>query len=153
MAQLLPQRALDTRTERSIFLAVAPGPALQALPAPQQQRLIGRHGAWAEHLVATAIPGECQNVAGTTLWWAELRWAARHEAVHHLDDLLLRRTRLGLLLPQGAAELLADTSPLRAMVTSELGWSDAKWQHECARYRALIERSYSVPANEPGASA
>ena len=153
VAQLLPQRALDTRTERSIFLAVAPGPALQALPAPQQQRLIGRHGAWAEHLVATAIPGECQNVAGTTLWWAELRWAARHEAVHHLDDLLLRRTRLGLLLPQGAAELLADTSPLRAMVTSELGWSDSKWQHECTRYRALIERSYSVPANEPGASA
>ena len=44
-----------------------------------------------------AKTGELDAIDGTGILWAELRWAAEHEAVVHLDDLLLRRTRLGLL--------------------------------------------------------
>jgi len=41
-----------------------------------------------------------------------LRWAARAEAVSHLDDLLLRRVRLGLLLPGGGVRHLPTFGPL-----------------------------------------
>ena len=40
----------------------------------------------------------------------------------HLDDLLLRRVRLGLQLPEGGAALLPE---LRAICQEELGWDDA----------------------------
>lgn len=146
VAQRVPGLVLDTHAAASIFASVAPGPALQSLPAPQQQRLIGRHGAHAEELVATARPGELQAVPGTAVLWAELRWAACHEAVRHLDDLLLRRTRLGLLCRGGAADLLQPTGLLRAIVQDALAWDDAQWAHECARYLDLIARCYSLPA-------
>ena len=42
----------------------------------------------------------------------------------HLDDLLLRRTRLGLILPDGARALLP---ALRRRLSTDLDWSDADW--------------------------
>ena len=80
------------------------GPDLLKLDATEQARLIGRYGDRANALLASAMPSECQPIAGTRIWWAELRWIAQHEAVHHLDDLLLRRTRLGLVLCPTAAK-------------------------------------------------
>jgi glycerol-3-phosphate dehydrogenase len=71
--------------------------------------------------------------------WAEPRWAARAEAVCHLDDLLLRRVRLGLLLPDGG---LAHLERIRAIVQPELNWSDARWARECEAYRCLWQQNY-----------
>jgi glycerol-3-phosphate dehydrogenase len=105
-------------------------------------RLGGRHGAEATDVFAAAEPGELEPLAGTPVTAAELRWAARSEGVAHLDDLLLRRARLGLLLPDGAAELF----PLvRVICQQELSWTDAEWDAELASYTALIARSHSVP--------
>jgi glycerol-3-phosphate dehydrogenase len=39
---------------------------------------------------------DLQFIPGTQTLWLELAMAARYEAVVHLDDLLLRRTRLGI---------------------------------------------------------
>ena len=63
----------------------------------------------------------------------ELRFAATHEAVAHLDDLMLRRTRAGLLLANGGLDELPALAPL---ICDALGWDDARWQTEVARYRA-----------------
>ena len=105
-------------------------------------RLAGRHGAEAAAVVAVAEPGELSPLATTPISAAELRWAARSEGVAHLDDLLLRRVRLGLLLPEGGAELF----PLvRRICQQELSWTDARWDGEQAAYVALIARSHSVP--------
>ena len=82
---------------------------------------------------------------GTLTLWAQLRWGARVEAVQHLDDLLLRRTRLGLQLAGGA---LAIMPRLRAICQHELGWSDARWDAEQQRYLALWRRHYSVPQGD-----
>ena len=71
-----------------------------------RRRLLGYYAADAPNLVEAAKEGELKPIPGTTLLWAELRWAARSEAVMHLDDLLLRRVRLGLLLPQGSRAYL-----------------------------------------------
>ncbi len=115
---------------------------LPAVPEGTRRRLLGRYGAAATALVAAAAPEELAPIPGTTTLWAELRWAARCEAVQHLDDLLLRRTRLGLLLPDGAAQILP---AVRAICQAELGWDDARWQAEEEAYRTLWRRCYSLP--------
>ena len=133
-----------TWDDQAILAATAIGPHLKRLGGVEQARLIGRYGDQAEAFLSQADAAECVAVPGTRLWWAEMRWIARHERVRHLDDLLLRRTRLGLTLPQGAQALLPE---LRRLVQSELAWSDTTWDAECARYQDLITRCYSVPAN------
>lgn len=105
-------------------------------------RLIGRYGVEARTLVAAAQPGELQPIPGTLTLWAELRWAARGEGVVYLDDLLLRRVRLGLLLPQGGRDWL---TRIRAICQPELGWDDARWEAEEAAYLALWRKHYSLP--------
>lgn len=113
-------------------------------PEPLRTRLRGRYGADAAALLAGARPDDLETLPGTPTTWAELRWAAEHEAVQHLDDLLLRRVRVGLLLPQGAAALLPS---IRTCCQPLLGWDDARWQAEELRYGEIWRRSYSpVPA-------
>jgi glycerol-3-phosphate dehydrogenase len=119
---------------------VLPGAA--ALDSAARLRLLGRHAADAAALVAAAQPGELELIPGTDSRWAELRWAARDEGVVHLDDLLLRRVRLGLLLPQGAVPML---ERIRAIVQPELGWDDVRWTAEAAAYTEVWQRAYSLP--------
>jgi len=87
---------------------------------------------------------EFEPVAASNLLWAELRWAARAEAVVHLDDLLLRRARLGLLLPHGGLECL---EPIRTIVQPELGWDNERWQDEATTYARLWKKCYHLPEN------
>jgi glycerol-3-phosphate dehydrogenase len=117
-------------------------PGAGALPEEARRRLIGRYGEDAPVLMAAAGPGELEPIPGTTALWAELRWAARAEGVAHLDDLLLRRVRLGLLLPRGGDEFLPR---VREIAQAELGWDDARWAAEEASYRALIAAAYGLP--------
>ena len=126
-----------------VLAAPAPlsGKAL-ALDAQQQLRLLGRHGANAQALCDAAHDGELAMIAGTQTLWAQLRWGARAEQVRHLDDLLLRRTRLGLQLAGGALAMLPR---VRAICQPELQWDDARWEREQTRYLALWRRHYSVP--------
>ena len=65
-----------------------------------------------------------------------------HELVIHLDDLLLRRTRVGLLVAHGALALLDD---VRLLCQSRLGWDDQRWNQEQQRYLAIYQQFYSVP--------
>lgn len=136
------------RRHTTVFAPTSPATeaALDGLPAPLRQRWLARFGDAAVFL--NAMPAaERQTIANTGIAWAELRWACRHEAVVHLDDLLLRRTRLGLLLRDGGAELAPRLQPL---VQQELGWSNDDWQREWARYQALIARCYAVPRTVAG---
>jgi glycerol-3-phosphate dehydrogenase len=120
-------------------------PGGERLDEAMRQRLLGRHGAHAPALVAAARQGELERVPGTQTLWAELRWAARAESVVHLDDLLLRRVRLGHLLPEGGEEVLPR---VRAICQPELGWDDARWEREKAAYRDLWRNSYSLPTRD-----
>ena len=118
------------------------------LPAPAEldektrRRLLGRYGNQAPNLVAAAPSHELAIIPGTPVLWAELRWAARAEAVVHLDDLLLRRVRLGLLLREGGKALLPQ---IRAICQPELGWDDARWQAEEEAYLTVWHNCYSLP--------
>ena len=132
------------RNNAPLFTPVAP---LNPRWSPAvRQRLQARYGSLAADLCAGARDEDLQHIPGTQTLWIELPLAARHEAVEHLDDLLLRRTRLGILLPQGALALL---ERIRALCAPHLGWSDARWQEETARYRALIAAHYQLPGAKP----
>ena len=117
-------------------------PVAAALPHGLRARLLGRHGARAAVLLREASPADLEAVPGTATPWAELHWALRHEQVRFLDDLLLRRTRLGLLLPAGAAALLPRLEPV---AREALGWSAGEWRDQCDRYARIIDQCYSVP--------
>ncbi len=102
--------------------------------------LAGRHGNETAELLKAAKQGELERIEQVPNLWAELRWAAREEGVVHLEDLLLRRVRLGLLLPQGGRDLLPR---IRSVVQIELGWSDEQWQQEEATYLKTWQSYYS----------
>ncbi|HRQ37178.1 MAG TPA: glycerol-3-phosphate dehydrogenase/oxidase [Chloroflexota bacterium] len=129
--------------------ALTPAPpdllADTALDSHLRRRLCGRYGPVAAELVAAGGDGELECIPGTRFTWAELRWAARAEGVQHLEDLLLRRLRLGLLLPEGGR---AHLPRIRAICQAELGWGDGRWQDEEAAYLALWRHSYSLPPLE-----
>jgi glycerol-3-phosphate dehydrogenase len=113
-----------------------PGPErplfASATPVDSQRRLYGRLGIGAAGTLLQETPGEERQAILQTPWtWAELRWAARHEQVVHLDDLLLRRTRLGLVVEDGAAVLLPQ---VLAICRDELGWDAPRCAEEQQRY-------------------
>ncbi|TFW16389.1 glycerol-3-phosphate dehydrogenase/oxidase [Duganella callida] len=127
---------------RPVFASAPPLRYTAALPSGQAQRLQGRYGAQAQALVDAAQPGELACIPGTETIWAQLRWAARHEDVCRLEDLLLRRSRIGLQLRGGGVAILPR---VRAICQPELGWSDPQWQAEERAYLALWQRHYSLP--------
>ena len=110
--------------------------------AAVHHRLAARYGYRAQKLAADATEADLQTIPGTNTLWLELAVAARFEAVVHLDDLLLRRTRLGILLPRGG---LAHLARIRSLCEPHLKWNDAQWQEEIERYRTLIAAHYSLP--------
>lgn len=78
------------------------------------------------------LPDDDTQLASTDYCLRELRFALAFEAVEHLDDLLLRRTRIGLLLAEGGAEVF---DRVETICCELLGWDDTRWRDELDRYR------------------
>ncbi|MBC9251389.1 FAD-dependent oxidoreductase [Pseudomonas alcaligenes] len=121
----------------------APPALLAELGPALRQRLAGRHGAKLARLAELVGELGSARIGASDTLWAELALACEDELVLHLDDLLLRRTRIGLLLAAGAA---AELPRIRALCQARLGWSDARWDAEQQRYLVLWQRCYSLPA-------
>ena len=120
-------------------------PKFATLPSDLQQRLQGFYGRKLDKLLELAHEEDLAYVTDSNTIWAEIRFAARYEQVIHLDDLLLRRTRVGLILPHGAMTPLI-SARLKQVCEQELGWDEQKWQQEVARYSELWQRYYHLPA-------
>ena len=108
------------------------------------QRLLGRYGKKAQILLAESNTHEHVSLGETEFCLAECLWAIKHEAVEHLDDLLLRRTRLGMCLPRGGDVLYP---ALKAIFSAERHWDDGRWETEVTRYEAIWNSYYSLPNN------
>lgn len=118
------------------------------LSEAQQARLYARYGNAASRLLAEAVPAQLSSIPDTPYLWAELAWSAKHEAVLHLQDLLLRRLRIGLLVRNGGAALLPR---VRELCQPALGWDDARWQQEERDYLLRWRDFYAPPrSTEPG---
>ena len=126
-----PKKRIFDKVDFNAFTSLDPHSALY---------LGSRHGAETAALLETARDGELETIQPLENIWAELRWGTRNEAVLHLSDLLLRRVRLGMLLPDGAAGVMGR---VRAIVQPELGWDNPTWERELTDYRATWEKYYS----------
>lgn len=136
----------QTLNDDHVFSNTAPtNPKFFTLPKALQQRLQGFYGRQLDTLLELAHEDDLAYVTDSNTIWAEIRFAARHEQVMHLDDLLLRRTRLGLILPNGAMTPLI-SARLKQICQQELGWNEQKWQQEAQRYQNLWQRYYHLPA-------
>lgn len=102
-------------------------------------RLLGRHGS---DVVSVLKHREHLTPIGESpALWSELLWAAEAEGVVHLEDLLLRRVRLGFTVEGGGA---AEMEKIRKLAQPVLGWSDARWEQELAAYTNTFARNYSI---------
>lgn len=128
-------------TKRRRIFDPLPAKLLDENLSPEQiAYLSGRYGRQTADFLSTAQTDELVTIAPLPNLWAELRWAAHAEGVVHLDDLLLRRVRLGMLLPNGAFDHF---ERIRSIVQPELGWDDAHWMAEENAYRSTWQRAYS----------
>ena len=77
---------------------------------------------------------------------AEAAFAADHEQAHSVADVLLRRTRLGLLDARRLCEPAADgpRAVARAMA-AQLGWDDARVEGELRDWRDVAQAEGLVP--------
>lgn len=139
--------ALDALAAASARLKSASAPAQpKTEETPPADPLIqGRYGAQAQCYREQALAEELTFIGTTRFSLADCRWSLRHESVCHLDDLLLRRTRLGLLLDAGGQALF---DALKGLCREELGWDESRWNEELARYQALWRQHYFLPDEE-----
>jgi len=116
------QAGLDAgpcRTTRLPLVGAAPRRVLAAVPAPR--RLVERYGTEATTVLALAEedPDLLRPVApGLEVTGAELLFAVRHEGALDVDDLLDRRTRIGLVPADRAAALPAAHAVLERATTA-----------------------------------
>lgn len=102
--------------------------------------LAGRYGQALPDLVGMSNPQELTQIDDLNIQWAEVAFNARFGMVEHLDDLLLRRTRLGMLLPDGGMNVI---DRVKALSLAELRWTEEEWQNEILRYQDIYRQAYS----------
>jgi len=106
----------------------------------RDDHLVGRYGTEAQ-VVRSLVDADATLglplVPGLPYLRAEAVYAARHEMVVTLDDLLSRRTRARVL----ARDASADAAPaVAALLAPELGWSDTEADHQACAYRAAVAK-------------
>jgi glycerol-3-phosphate dehydrogenase len=96
-----------------------------------------RHGGCAEETLVLAgeDPELARPIAGAERYLrAEAVYAVRHLGARDLDDVLARRTRIAIEVPDQGRAAAADIAPL---VSRELGWSEAETAARVAAYVRL----------------
>ena len=107
-----------------------------------QERLLGRYGSVGYQIIRQYDKQLFSPIENTKTLWAEIRYTAEHENVCHLSDLLLRRVRIGLLLPEGGKDLL---DRIETLCKPYLSWDNKKWDKEKQAYIKLWETYYCPP--------
>jgi len=136
-------RQAPCRTQEiPLGLAVDPAslPEVEGVPDESYGALAARYGHAAHEVLRTARErGELAQpiVAGLPDLLAEVPFAARYEQARSVGDVLLRRTRLGLLAAGqlGAADGAAVGRVARTL-GGELGWDERRISLESERFRA-----------------
>ena len=102
-------------------------------------RIAGKYGAQAMEVIQYASSNELSNIGTLPSLWAELRWAAHAEGVVHLDDLLLRRVRIGMVNPSAVE---ANIDQICKIIKDECQWDENRFNVEIQNYREIIQNYY-----------
>ncbi len=116
------------------------------LDAASAAHLVGRHGAEAAAVVALGREHDLIRPLGATGHLeAEVLWGVRAEHARSLDDILARRMRLAMRLPDRGAAIAARVD---AIAGAELGWDPAGREARIADYLAGARREHDVPLDD-----
>ena len=109
-----------------------------------KRRLAGLFGNKAPQLVSSQNSAEyfSNSIGASDYSWPELEWSLQNESICHLDDLLLRRTRLGNVMPQMNGK---QWFKIKHLCSRYLNWTEAKWAEEYQRYRDIWQSHYWLP--------
>jgi glycerol-3-phosphate dehydrogenase len=108
-------------------------------------QLVDRHGTEAEAVLALGRELDLVRPLGPGIpqLEAEVAWAARAELARSLDDVLARRMRLAMLLPDRGAAIAARVDEIAG---AELGWDPAGRDARVDAYLAGARTEYDLPA-------
>ncbi|HLI16486.1 MAG TPA: glycerol-3-phosphate dehydrogenase/oxidase [Acidimicrobiales bacterium] len=123
------------------------------VPGPELDRLLSRYGALASEVLELGErdPALRRRLDGRIAYTcAEVVYAATHEGARHVDDVLERRTRVALELPDRGSALADEVARLLA---GPLGWSDARQRAEAEAYRAAARAEMAAAQAPDDASA
>lgn len=116
--------------------------------------LVSRYGSLATELFAMIDrePELGMPLPGTEYLGAEAVYAVTHEGALHLDDILTRRTRISIEVPDRG---LAAASVVADLVAAHLGWDETAKSRELARYqdRVRAELAANSAADDDSANA
>lgn len=156
-------KTLPSITDR-IPLAGAEGHAVLQRQARRIARTYGWSRAMVDHLLhrygsllteivdsVEADPSLGRPLEGAPAYLrAEVAYAATHEGVLHLEDVMVHRTRL---VYEQADRGLAAVDEITAIVGDRLGWSAERRAEEIASYRARCEAEQAAELQPDDASA
>ncbi len=103
-------------------------------------RLYRTFGNQAKEIISNEELLSLGYIENTDVMWAELIWSARSEQVVHLEDLMLRRTRLGLTTENGGIHLF---DKIEKYVAKDLNYDKIKFEEEKTKYLKLWQDFYS----------
>ncbi len=134
--------------ELPLGMAVAPED-LTAAPEWAREQLAGRYGHIAHEVLASG-PAE-RIVPGRPDLLAEVALAARDEQARSVGDVLLRRTRLGILAAPQLRTAKA-VRPVADVLGAELGWSRRQRSREAEAWLEVAAEEGIDPAAGPARS-
>ncbi|HEV2536956.1 MAG TPA: glycerol-3-phosphate dehydrogenase [Streptosporangiaceae bacterium] len=123
------------------------------VPHEAVEHLLGRYGTLAEEVLelVRTDPALARPLAeGHPYLRAEVSYAVTHENALHVEDVLMRRTRLFIEAADGGAGAAADVAAIMGRL---LGWSRRRRAAETRRYLELLEAERVVPAAAAGPAA
>ena len=131
-------------------------PRVEGVPAESYASLAGRYGYAAHEVLALAGEGSPAHpelaqpiVPGLPDLLAEVALAARREQALTIGDVLLRRTRLGLLAARELGGVGNPINRVAGVLARELGWDDARTEREIERFAAEADAEGNRPDGEP----
>jgi glycerol-3-phosphate dehydrogenase len=124
-------------------------PRVEGVPEESYEALAGRYGYAARDVLGVAAErGELAQpiVAGMPDLLAEAVFAARREQARGVADVLLRRTRLGLLAAHELCDPGSDAAErVAGALAGELGWEAGQVPAEVERFRTTADAEGILP--------
>ena len=106
-----------------------------------QKAIAGKNTRCFNHQVdtPTQLDNPLQPVAQGNELAQQVSWILQNEMVEHLDDLMLRRLRMGNMQADGGDAVMQIIKPLCQQF---LNWNDERWHTEQARYQQILQQYY-----------
>jgi glycerol-3-phosphate dehydrogenase len=97
-----------------------------SISVEQAEHLLYRYGGLAREVIGPVAsrPALSEPVPGAALYLkAEVEYAVTHEGALHLEDVLVRRTRIAMETPRGG---MASAAAVAGIMAALLGWDEAR---------------------------